>query len=209
METMTREHVAAELARLAEEAEACRRCPLGEVRTQAVFGVGDPEADVMFVGEAPGFHEDKRGEPFVGAAGQLLTKLIEQELRVSRPEVYIANVLRCRPPGNRDPQAVEVEACQPFLKQEVDLVRPRVLVGLGNFASRMLSGRSQGITKLRGQRFRARHGVLVCTFHPAAALRGGQAANLIVEDFQEIRWILDAEPEPTEVPTEQLGLFEG
>ena len=107
----TAQDVAAELARLAQEAEACRRCPLGEIRTQAVFGVGNPQADLMFVGEAPGFHEDKQGEPFVGAAGQLLTRLIEQKLGVQRADVYIANTLCCRPPGNRDPLPAEIEAC--------------------------------------------------------------------------------------------------
>src|SRR5438270_13179686 len=120
---MTREDVVARLAALAEEAEACRNCVLGSGRTRAVFGVGNPEADLMFVGEAPGFHEDQQGEPFVGAAGQLLTKLIEQRLGLKRADVYIANTLLCRPPGNRDPLPDEIEACKPFLRAKLELIR--------------------------------------------------------------------------------------
>jgi DNA polymerase len=203
-----RTDVAAELARLAREAEACRNCALGGVRTQAVFGVGNPDADLMFVGEAPGFHEDKQGEPFVGAAGQLLTKLIEQKLGLQRGDVYIANVLKCRPPGNRDPQPEEVEACKPFLREQMELIRPRLVVALGNFAAKLLTKSSTGITRLRGKRYPFKYGTLMCTFHPAAALRGGAAAQGIAEDFEEIRRILDEQPdEPVEDPGEQLGLF--
>src|SRR5438094_4615641 len=130
-QTMTPAHVTSELTRLAKEAEACRACPLGEVRTRAVFGIGNPDADLMFVGEAPGFHEDQKGEPFVGAAGQLLTKLIESKLGLKRSDVYIANCLKCRPPGNRDPLPEEIEACKPFLRAKLDLIKPRVVVALG------------------------------------------------------------------------------
>lgn len=203
--------VAAELARLAAEAEACRACPLGTVRTQAVFGVGDPAADVMFVGEAPGFHEDKKGEPFVGAAGQLLTKLIESKLGLTRDDVYIANVLKCRPPGNRDPHPDEVSSCRGFLERQLELIRPSVVVALGNFAAKLLTGSQLGITKLRHQRFVQPYGVLRCTFHPAAALRGGAAAEGIAADFEGIREALDArlseESGPEPAPSEQLGLF--
>jgi DNA polymerase len=205
---MTREDVVARLAELAREAEACRNCALGSVRTQAVFGVGNPEADLMFVGEAPGFHEDKQGEPFVGAAGQLLTKLIEQKLGMKRADVYIANVLCCRPPGNRDPQPDEIEACKPFLKAKLELIRPRVVVALGNFAAKLLTGSALGITKLREREFKMRDGTpLMCTFHPAAALRGGAAAQGIADDFEKIRAALDTLPAETIDPTEQLGLF--
>jgi DNA polymerase len=205
--TLTPQQVAAELARLAKEAEACRACPLGDVRTQAVFGVGNPQADLMFVGEAPGYHEDQKGEPFVGAAGQLLTRLIESKLGLKRSDVMIINVLKCRPPGNRDPQPEEVEACRPFLEQQIDLVRPTVIVALGNFAAKLLTGTSMGISRLREKRFTQRHGVLLCTYHPAAALRGGAAAEGIGKDFEEIRRVLDARPEPVEDPGEQLDLF--
>ncbi len=200
--------VASELARLAMQAEACRACPLGEVRTQAVFGVGNPNADLMFVGEAPGFHEDQKGEPFVGAAGQLLTKLIEQKLGLQRSDVYIANTLCCRPPGNRDPLPAEIEACKPFLRAKLDLIKPRLVVALGNFAAKLLTGSTLGITKLREQRFTMRDGTpLMATFHPAAALRGGRAAEGIAQDFEEIRKALEELPEEHEDPGEQLGLF--
>jgi DNA polymerase len=200
--------VRAELAHLAQEAEACRACVLGGERTQAVFGVGSPTADLMFVGEAPGFHEDKQGEPFVGAAGQLLTKLIEQKLGMSRPDVYIANVLKCRPPGNRDPLPAEVEACKPFLARQLKLIRPKVVVALGNFAAKLLTGSSQGITRLREREFHLRDGTpLMCTFHPAAALRGGNAAAGIGEDFDKIKLVLGSVGDDPEGPAEQLGLF--
>jgi DNA polymerase len=205
--TLTPQQVAAELANLAKEAEACRACPLGGVRTQAVFGVGNPQADLMFVGEAPGYHEDQKGEPFVGAAGQLLTRLIESKLGLKRSDVYIANVLKCRPPGNRDPQTDEVESCRPFLEQQLDLIRPSVVVALGNFAAKLLTGTQTGISRLRTQRFTQRYGVLLCTYHPAAALRGGAAVEGIGKDFEEISRILDSKPEPAEDPAEQLGLF--
>lgn len=199
--------VAGELRRLAAEAEACRACPLGGVRTQAVFGVGNPRAEVMFVGEAPGFHEDKQGEPFVGAAGQLLTKLIETKLGLKRADVYICNTLKCRPPGNRDPLPAEVEACRPFLEQQLELIKPRVVVALGNYAAKLLLETQTGISRLRGNRFPFRGAMLIPTFHPAAALRGGAAAEGIGEDFEEIRRALDERPAPPEPEEQQLGLF--
>ena len=173
-----------------------------------MFGVGSPTADLMFVGEAPGFHEDKQGEPFVGAAGQLLTKLIEQKLGISRSDVYIANVLKCRPPGNRDPLPAEVEACKPFLARQLKLIRPRLVVALGNFAAKLLTGSSQGITRLREREFHLRDGTpLLCTFHPAAALRGGNAAAGIGEDFDKIKLVLESVGDDPEPPAKQLGLF--
>jgi DNA polymerase len=205
---MTREDVEARLAELATEAEACRNCVLGGVRTRAVFGVGNPQADLMFVGEAPGFHEDQQGEPFVGAAGQLLTKLIETKLGLKRSDVYIANCLKCRPPGNRDPLPDEVEACKPFLREQLEIIRPRVVVALGNFAAKLLTGNTLGITKLRTREFKMRDGTpLMCTFHPAAALRGGNAAQGIAADFEKIKAALETLPAATTDPTEQLGLF--
>ena len=204
---MTTTTVTAELARLAQEAEACRACPLGDVRTRAVFGVGSPSADLMFVGEAPGFHEDQKGEPFVGAAGQLLTRLIETKLGLKRADVYIANCLKCRPPGNRDPRPDEVEACSPFLSRQVELIDPRLVVALGNFAAHLLTGTQTGISRLRGKRFTYEGRTLLCTYHPAAALRGGAAAEGIATDFEQIKAVLDETPAPVEDPGTQLDLF--
>jgi DNA polymerase len=161
---------------LREEALACTRCPLAETRTQVVFGVGDPNADLMFVGEGPGAEEDKQGIPFVGRAGQLLTRLIEG-IGLTRDQVYIANVVKCRPPGNRDPQPDEIEACRPYLEGQLDFISPSVVVTLGNFATKLLLETKEGITKLRGREFPYRDGVvLIPTFHPAAVLRGGGTA---------------------------------
>jgi uracil-DNA glycosylase family 4 len=161
---------------LRAEALACVRCPLAEGRTQVVFGVGDPDASLMFVGEGPGKEEDLQGIPFVGRAGQLLTRLIEG-IGMSRDDVYIANVVKCRPPGNRDPQPDEVESCRPYLEGQVDFVAPKVLVTLGNFATKLLLATKDGIMKLRGQEFRYRDAtILIPTLHPAAVLRGGGTA---------------------------------
>jgi DNA polymerase len=198
---------ATELERLAREAAACRACPLGDIRTRAVFGVGKPNADLMFVGEAPGYHEDRQGEPFVGAAGQLLTRLLETKLGVTRRDVYIANVLKCRPPGNRDPRPDEVESCRPFLERQVELVGPRVVVALGNFAAHLLTGTQTGISRLRGKRFEYRGRMLLCTYHPAAALRGGAAAEGIASDFEDIKKVLDEAPASGEDTGTQLDLF--
>jgi uracil-DNA glycosylase len=193
-----------------EEALVCTKCRLAGGRTQVVFGVGNPHADLMFVGEAPGFNEDKQGEPFVGAAGQLLTKLLG-DIGLRRSDVRITNVLLCRPPGNRDPMPDEIDSCKPWLKEQIELVDPRIICTLGNFATQLLLGRKVGITKVRGQRFDWRGRVLVPTFHPAAILRSGSAGlamQQIEQDFLLIRKTLDEAPAATpEDPSEQLGLF--
>jgi len=163
------------LAEVEREASVCVRCPLSAGRTQVVFGVGDFCADLMFVGEAPGQQEDLQGEPFVGRSGQLLDRLVLEEMGLSRERFYIANTVKCRPPGNRDPEAAEVAACRPWLDAQVDLVDPKVVVTLGNFAAKLLLGTTEGITRLRGRAYPFRRGVLVPTFHPAAVLRGGGA----------------------------------
>ena len=157
------------------EAAACTRCPLAAGRTQVVFGVGDPGADLMFVGEGPGRDEDLAGEPFVGRSGKLLDRLMAEELGMGRNRCYIANVVMCRPPENRDPRPEEVAACRPWLDAKLDLIAPRVVVTLGNFATRLLLDTGEGITRLRGQAYPFRGGHLVPTFHPAAALRSGGA----------------------------------
>ena len=163
------------LAEVEQEAKGCTRCPLAHTRTQVVFGVGDPTADLMFVGEGPGQQEDLQGEPFVGRSGQLLDKLVYEEMGLRRDRFYIANTVKCRPPGNRDPEPAEIAACRPWLETQVDLIDPKVIVTLGNFAAKLLLGTTEGITKLRGRAYPYRRGVLVPTFHPAAVLRGGGA----------------------------------
>lgn len=209
--------VADDLVRLELEAQACRVCPLGGTRTQAVFGTGDPTADLMFVGEAPGFNEDKQGEPFVGRAGELLNRLIREEIGLRRSDVYIANVLKCRPPDNRNPYPAEIDACRPFLVRQLELVAPKIVVTLGNFATKLLLDTDTGITRMRGRRYPYRDGsILIPTYHPAAALRGGNAMAGLREDLGVVRDTLeqivlgaadvggsDAESEGDE----QLGLF--
>jgi DNA polymerase len=156
---------------LRETALGCTACGLAATRTQVVFGVGDRHADLMFIGEGPGEQEDLQGEPFVGRAGQLLTKLIE-EIGLTRADVYIANVVKCRPPGNRDPNPVEIETCRPYLEAQLDFIEPKVVVTLGNFATKLLLQTKQGITKLRGQEFPYRDGaVIIPVLHPSAVLR--------------------------------------
>lgn len=196
------------LQELAQEASGCIRCRLAGGRTQVVFGVGSPTADVMFIGEGPGYHEDKQGEPFVGAAGQLLNKMLG-EIGLSRQDVYIANVVKCRPPGNRDPLPDEIEACRPYLAGQVEAIDPRLVVTLGNFATRVILDRQVSISRVRGQRFEWEHRTVVPTFHPAAILHGGGESSpqmaALRSDFQTILQVL-AEPQP--VPAEeQLGLF--
>jgi DNA polymerase len=198
------------LQELAKEASTCTRCRLWQGRTQVVFGAGDPNADVMFIGEAPGYYEDQQGEPFVGAAGQLLTRLLG-EIGLRREGVYVTNVIRCRPPGNRDPLPDEIEACRPYLMGTLELVRPRVIVTLGNFATRVILDRQVSISRVRGQRFEVDGRTVVPTFHPAAILRGGGEAGsqmaAVRSDFQTIQGIV-AEPAPVSVGAEeQLGLF--
>jgi DNA polymerase len=159
------------LAEIEREAAGCVRCALAHGRTQVVFGVGDPAADLMFVGEAPGQQEDLQGEPFVGRSGQLLDRLVLEEMGLTRDRFYIANTVKCRPPGNRDPEASEIAACRPWLETQVDLIRPKVVVTLGNFAAKLLLDTTDGITKLRGRTYPYRAGVLVPTYHPAFVLR--------------------------------------
>ncbi len=161
------------LETVAEVAVGCTLCRLSEGRTQVVFGMGDEAADLMFIGEGPGEQEDRQGLPFVGRSGQLLDRLLLEELGITRERVYIANVVKCRPPGNRDPKPDEIEACRPYLRQQLDLIRPAVVVSLGRFAAQWLLETTDGITRLRGRSYPFAHGVLIPTLHPAAALRGG------------------------------------
>lgn len=169
----------------------CQRCRLASGRTQVVFGTGNPDASIMFVGEAPGFYEDKQGEPFVGAAGKLLTELLES-VGLSRSEIYIANVIKCRPPDNRDPQPDEIETCKPFLLQQIQLINPRLVCSLGNFATQTLLGKKVGITKVRGRVIRLPEFVLFPLLHPAAALHQGNLRAPLGEDFQKLKNVLDS-----------------
>lgn len=195
------------LQEAALEASTCVRCRLSQGRTQVVFGTGSPSADLMFIGEGPGYHEDKQGVPFVGAAGQLLNRMLE-EVEIPREDVYIANVIKCRPPGNRDPLPDEIEACTPYLLEQVELIDPRLIVTLGNFATRFILDKQVSISRVRGQRFTWNGRIVVPTFHPAAVLHGGGEASSQMEalrtDFRAIKEALAEQPQPVE---EQLGLF--
>lgn len=163
----------------------CRRCALGETRVKLVFGAGDPAAEIMLVGEAPGRSEDLSGEPFVGAAGRLLDELLAS-VSLDRDRVYIANILKCRPPGNRDPLPAEVELCAGFLREQVRLVRPKVLVTLGNHATKFILGTQTGITELRGKPVRQGDLTIFPVFHPAAAIYDRAKREVLSEDFRVI-----------------------
>lgn len=190
-----------ELQELNRQASACVRCRLAETRTQVVFGAGSPQARLMFVGEAPGFHEDKSGVPFVGAAGKLLERLLG-EIGLSRGDVYIANVLKCRPPGNRDPQPDEIDACNPWLFGQIALIRPLVICTLGNFATKLLTGNPAGITRVHGVPQDVTVGEtpvrLFPIYHPAAALYTPAMLKVLEEDFRKLPGLLGL-PEPAPV----------
>ena len=192
------------LAQYGEETSGCTRCPLATTRTQVVFGSGDPSAELMFVGEAPGFHEDQQGVPFVGQAGQLLEKLLNG-IGLSRPDVYIANVLKCRPPGNRDPQPEEIEACESHLFRQIELIQPTLVATLGNFATKLLSGKPTGITRVHGVPQQVALGgnavTLYPLYHPAAALYPRSMLSVLEEDFARIPELLGRERVvPTQSP---------
>jgi DNA polymerase len=185
----------APLATIRDDLGDCTRCKLaGLGRTQIVYGVGNPDADLMFIGEAPGADEDIQGEPFVGRAGQLLTKIIEA-MGYARGDVYIANVLKCRPPGNRNPEPDEVSTCQPFLFRQIDAVAPKVMVALGTFAAQALLNTKDPISRLRGRAWPCRGRLLVPTFHPAFLLRSPERKRDTWEDMKLVRAILRGERE--------------
>ncbi len=218
-----------QLVALYKEVQGCQKCPLYETRTKAVFGAGNADADLMFVGEAPGAEEDRSGLPFVGRAGQLLNQMLE-EIGLVRGDVFIANVLKSRPPGNRDPHPDEIQACEPYLFEQVRLIEPRVVCTLGNFATKLLSGSPTGITKVRGtpqvHELGGRTVFLLPLFHPAAALRTPAVKETLRADFATIPELLqrplpgpapsaeeiaeaeagDDDPTPPP-PVDQLGFF--
>jgi uracil-DNA glycosylase len=215
---------AAALRAYAEETASCTKCALAQGRTQVVFGSGSPDADLMFVGEAPGFHEDQQGVPFVGQAGKLLERLLEG-IGLTRADVYIANVLKCRPPGNRDPMPDEIAACEPHLFHQIELIEPKLVATLGNFATKLLSGKPAGITRVHGYEQEVTLGtrsvLLFPLYHPAAALYTPSMLKVLEEDFAKIPDLLarttgvpeaisapDADaPVAPEEPAVQLGLF--
>ena len=210
------------LVELYHEASACTRCPLHASRTKVVFGSGNADADLMFVGEAPGQQEDVQGLPFVGRAGKLLDQLLE-EVGLERGDVFITNVLKSRPPGNRDPQPDEIDACKPYLQRQIELIEPKVIATLGNHATKQLSGKETGITRVHGQPQQVTYGSMSVTifpiFHPAAALYTPAMLKVLEEDFARIPALLERESEPLEPLAElladpepepvavQLGLF--
>jgi uracil-DNA glycosylase family 4 len=188
------------LVELFKQVSACERCPLSATRTKAVFGAGNADADLMFVGEAPGAEEDRQGLPFVGRAGQFLNDLLS-EIGLRREDVFIGNVLKSRPPGNRDPEPLEIEACRPYLFEQIRLIEPRVVCTLGNFSTKLLSGSPTGITRVRGipqvQTLGERTVFLLPLFHPAAGLRTPAVAEQLREDFGAIPALLE-QPLPDE-----------
>jgi DNA polymerase len=182
------------LEQLRLTASTCTLCPLAKGRTQVVFGVGDPAADLLFVGEGPGREEDLAGEPFVGRSGKLLDRLVLEEIGLTRASFYIANVVKCRPPQNRDPLPPEIEACRPYLEEQIELIDPSVIVTLGNFATKLLLESTRGIRELRGQVFGRGRAQLVPTYHPAYVLRaGGEAMAEMRADLVRAKRLMRAE----------------
>jgi uracil-DNA glycosylase len=210
------------------EASECTKCPLSSTRTSVVFGAGNSDADLVFVGEAPGAEEDRQGLPFVGRAGGLLSELLAG-IGMERADVWICNVLKCRPPGNRDPQPIEIESCEPYLSRQVELIQPRVIATLGNFATKLLTGSRVGITRVRGtpqvHEIGGRTVFVMPLLHPAAALRTPSLVDTLREDFAKLAELVagpapergadlptatELAPVPTataEPPADQLDLF--
>ncbi len=207
-----------DLESLRQATDDCLKCSLGESRTNLVFGFGNPHADIVFVGEAPGFHEDRQGIPFVGAAGKLLTELLSS-IGISRDDVYITNILKCRPPGNRDPLPDEIAVCRPVLFKQLDIIKPKVVVTLGAFAMRTILNSTEGISKVHGRIFDVSGYKVFPMYHPAAALYARATRELLEEDFRSLKSFLasdvrgggdDGGGEQTteeKKQPEQLGLF--
>ena len=187
----------------------CHNCRLGDARTRAVPGEGDPNADVLLVGEAPGFHEDQQGRPFVGAAGQLLNELVDG-IGLRREQVFIANVLKCRPPGNRDPLPDEIEACSSYLDRQIELIRPKVIVTLGRYSMAKFFPAARSMRDMHGRTAVYRGSTVLAAYHPAAVFRQPNLKAVLEEDFRKIPELVrsnqrdQSEPEPQ---AEQLSLF--
>jgi DNA polymerase len=191
-----------------DEIKNCQHCSLGRSRTNLVFGSGDEEAKIVFVGEAPGYYEDRQGEPFVGAAGKLLTELLGK-IGLKRKEVYIANVLKCRPPENRNPTPEEIEACKPYLLQQIEIIKPKVVCTLGNFATQTILNKKVPISKVKARPAQVKGFLVFPLYHPAAALHQGWMREPLEEDFYKLKEFLNSGIEPrTEVKEpEQMDLF--
>jgi DNA polymerase len=201
MQSRSAEERRAELVELFHETSGCVRCPLHQGRTTVVFGSGNANADLMFVGEAPGVHEDQQGLPFVGRAGKLLDQLLE-EVGLQRSDVFITNVLLCRPPGNRDPQPDEIDTCKPYLHRKIELIEPKVICTLGNFSTKLLTRSQRGITSVHGRpqvhELGGRTVRVFPIYHPAAALRSTRTLEELREDFAKLPALL-AEPAPVPI----------
>jgi len=193
-----------QLKELLSRVQECQLCELGKTRTNAVLGSGNADSRLMFVGEAPGYHEDQQGIPFVGQAGKLLDKLLER-IGLTRKEVYVANVLKCRPPDNRDPQALEIETCRPFLEEQISIIRPMVICTLGNFSTKLLSGKPDGISRIHGrpQEMPGHQGIMLFpVYHPAAALYTPANMKALEADFDLLPQLLgQTQPQPTVEPS--------
>lgn len=196
------------LDELYRQKSACTDCSLHKGATHVVFGSGNEHAAIVFVGEAPGYHEDQQGKPFVGTAGKLLSDLLAS-IGLKREDVYITNVLKCRPPNNRDPDAEEIEACKPLLFEQLQIIKPKVVVTLGSFAARTILGRIQPVSKIHGQPVRHEDYLIFPTYHPAAALYARATMSSLEEDFQKLKALLEDPPDPAPCLErhEQLGLF--
>lgn len=202
----------ADLAALRAHVGDCQRCPLSATRTRLVYGSGDPGARLMFIGEAPGKNEDLSGEPFIGAAGKLLDELLAS-VGIERAQVYITNLVKCRPPGNRDPEPIEIETCAPFLERQIELIDPVVIATLGRFSSHHVLGTTSPITALRGRMFRVGGRRVVPIFHPAAALYDGSKRGVLFDDFKRLRAVIERvasgeDAAPVAGGVEQPTLFE-
>jgi uracil-DNA glycosylase family 4 len=183
---LSRSEKVEELRKLEEQVKRCTKCELCNNRTNVVFGTGDPDADLMFVGEAPGYYEDEQGEPFVGKAGQLLTKIIES-IGMKRSDVYIANILKCRPPDNRNPNANEIVMCSPHLIKQIEIIRPKIICALGTFAAQTLLDTKESIGKLRGKFFEYQSTKFLATYHPAYLLRNPDDKKKVWADIKKVR----------------------
>jgi len=180
------------LEKLKEQALKCHLCELSKSRTNVVFGEGSSTADIMFIGEGPGATEDSLGRPFVGRSGELLTKMIENVLLIPRSEVYIANIVKCRPPGNRVPTPSEAHTCQPFLLKQIELIKPKLIVTLGGTAYHYMTGDETGITKVRGTLHQQNGYTLIPTYHPSFLLRNPSAKKEVFEDLKKVKALMDS-----------------
>jgi uracil-DNA glycosylase family 4 len=212
---MSLEEQRAALEAIAQEIRTCQKCPLHGGRTNAVPGTGRPDADIMFIGEGPGYHEDQQGLPFVGASGQYLTELLAK-IGLSRSDVYITNVIKCRPPGNRDPLPIEIDTCVPtYLQRQIDVIKPKIVATLGRFSMGLFFDKNARISRIHGQPKRADGRIYYPIFHPAAVLRNPNLRPAMEEDFKRMLALIkeieesgpDQKPDDEPPAPKQLSLF--